>query len=305
MEQILVTGGLGFVGYHLVHRLVQRTDVNVSIVDDLSYGFLENLPPKEYTNWEYYQLNVNRYEDLADLMLKKSFDIVYHLAATVGVEQTMNNPIAVMDDLKGIEHILKISSQTDVKKVLFSSSSEVYGNSACFPQNEDLSPLNAKNPYAVVKSAGEVFHRIYAQQSQLNYTIFRLFNLYGPRQRRDFVISKFLHAALRNEDITIYGNGNQSRTFCWIDDAIEVMVNAMNAPEVHNTVMNVGSQEEISINNLAKCIANKVTSTSRLIHTTSSVDYNRISKRLPDIHRMKSLLKRDLTPFEYRTGYDY
>src|SRR5437588_12842334 len=121
----------------------------------------------------------------------------------------------VLDDIKGIQNVLHLAKNTGVKRVFFSSSSEVYGEPVEFPQNEFTTPLNSRLPYAVVKNVGEAFLRSYKQEFDLDYTIFRFFNTYGPKQSSDFVMTKFIKAALANDRITIYGDGSQTRTFCY------------------------------------------------------------------------------------------
>lgn len=133
----------------------------------------------------------------------------------------------VLQDIEGIRNMLHLSKNTGVKRLFFSSSSEVYGEPVQFPQNELTTPLNSKLPYAVVKNVGESFCRSYYQEYGLNYTIFRFFNTYGPRQSVDFVMSKFLRAAMLGQDITLYGDGSQTRTFCHVDDNIEVTLRCL------------------------------------------------------------------------------
>src|SRR6185436_190616 len=132
-----------------------------------------------------------------------------------------------------------------VKRIYFSSSSEVYGEPVEIPQNEHTTPLNSKLPYAIVKNVAEAFIKSYNQEHGLNYTIFRFFNTYGPKQSTDFVLSKFIRAGLTNQDITIYGDGMQTRTFCYIDDNVDSTVNAFYKNKFVNDVVNIGSDNEI------------------------------------------------------------
>src|SRR6185312_4294759 len=144
------------------------------------------------------------------VMLAYKFDYVFHYAAMVGVKRTLNNPMTVLQDIEGIKNILSLSKNTCVKRVFYSSSSEVYGEPVEFPQNENTTPLNSRLPYAIVKNVGEAFFRSYQREYGLDFTIFRFFNTYGSRQSQDFVVTKFIDEALGNQDITIYGDGNQS-----------------------------------------------------------------------------------------------
>jgi UDP-glucose 4-epimerase len=120
--------------------------------------------------------------------------------------------------------------------VFFSSSSEVYGEPVHLPQNEETTPLNSRLPYAIVKNVGESYFRSYFQEFGLKYTIFRFFNTYGPKQSPDFVMAKFIQAAQKNEDITLYGDGMQTRTFCYIDDNIDACLLTMKDEKYSNGV---------------------------------------------------------------------
>ena len=227
MTRILVPGGAGFIGSVLVEKLIRNKDNYVVIVDDLTTGSYNKLPhhlPKE--NWRFVKADVNEYREIAEIMLGKKFDYVFHYAALVGVQRTQEYPVKVLRDIEGFKHVLNLCKSTGVKRVFFSSSSEVYGEPVELPQHEETTPLNSKVPYAVVKNIGEAFLRSYKQEFGLEYTIFRFFNTYGPNQSDDFVMSKFLFKALKGEDITIYGDGSQTRTFCFCDDNIDACLKA-------------------------------------------------------------------------------
>ena len=202
-NKILVTGGAGNIGSALVERLILNPNNSVVIVDNLSTGFLSKLPSQEKTNWEFIQANVNMLEDISRVMLSDKYDYVFHFAAVVGVIRTQENPIDVLSDIEGIKNILNLAKNSSVKHVYFASSSEVYGEPVELPQNEYRTPLNSRVPYAVVKNVGECFFRSYWQTYGLPYTIFRFFNTYGPNQSTDFVVARFLAAALKNKDIQI------------------------------------------------------------------------------------------------------
>jgi len=218
MTKILITGGAGFIGSSLAERLLTNPEHFVVLVDNLLTGELRKLPQHE--KCKFIKCDVNHYHDIAAIMTSYQFDYVFHFAAVVGVKRTLENPVQVLNDLSGIKNILDLSKNTGVKRVFFSSSSEVYGEPVELPQNEETTPLNSQLPYAVVKNVGEAFCRSYQQEFGLSFTIFRFFNTYGPRQSTDFVISKFISSALNHTPITIYGKGAQTRTFCYIDDNV-------------------------------------------------------------------------------------
>ncbi|HNJ61372.1 MAG TPA: NAD-dependent epimerase/dehydratase family protein, partial [Chitinophagales bacterium] len=222
-----------------------------------------------------------------------------HYAAVVGVQRTLQNPVMVLDDIKGIENILSLSKNTGVKRIFYSSSSEVYGEPVTLPQNEYTTPLNSRLPYAVVKNIGEAYCRSYHQEFGLDYTIFRFFNTYGPKQSQDFVMSKFLNAALNNKDITVYGDGLQTRTFCYIDDNLDACLTTFNNDAYKNDVYNIGNDDIITIKQLAETIIELTNSKSKIIHLPPLKEGD-MTKRQPDISKMKELLNRDLLP--YRDG---
>ena len=167
------------------------------------------------------------------------------------------------------------------------------------PQNEYTTPLNSRLPYAVVKNIGEAYCRSYHQEYGLEYVIFRFFNTYGPKQSQDFVMSKFLNAALNNEDITVYGDGLQTRTFCYIDDNLDACLTTLYQDKYNNEVYNIGNDVVITIKELAETIIELTNSSSKIIHLPPLKEGD-MTKRQPDISKMKELLSRDLLP--YRDG---
>jgi UDP-glucuronate decarboxylase len=230
-------------------------------------------------------------------MTAYQFDYVFHYAAVVGVQRTLDNPIKVLEDIDGIRNILDLSKNTGVKRVFYSSSSEVYGEPVVLPQHEETTPLNSRLPYAVVKNVGESFFRSYQQEYGLDFTIFRFFNTYGPRQSDDFVLPKFLHAAQKNKDITIYGNGSQTRTFCYVDDNIETTLNSLNNGKCINDTINIGNDEEVTILQLAEMIIKITGSSSKIIHLPPLKEGD-MTRRQPDISKMKCILGRPLVSLE-------
>ncbi len=296
-NKILITGGAGFIGSCLAEKLIQDSDNFVVIVDNLSTGNLEKLPGKLNGNWKFLKCNVNDYRDIAEVMISYHFDYVFHYAAFVGVQRTQSNPINVLNDLKGIENVFNLCKNSGVRRVFFASSSEVYGETLDLPQNEETTPLNSRLPYAVIKNVGEAFLTSYKKEYNLDYTIFRFFNTYGPKQSPDFVMSKFIKHALQNENIPIYGSGEQSRTFCFISDNIEACTNAFKYNKYVNDVVNIGSDLEISILDLANKII-RLTGSKSKIAFQPPLPEGDMRRRYPDIKKMRSLLKRELIPLD-------
>lgn len=293
MIKILVTGGAGFIGSALAEKLIKDKNNYVVIVDDLTTGDIGKLPNIPKNNWQFIKADVNEYKEMFPIMVSHNFDYVFHFAALVGVLRTQENPVKVLKDIDGIKNILSLSKNTTVKRVFFSSSSEIYGDPVEIPQNVYTTPLNSRLPYAIVKNVGEAFMRSYKQEYDLDYTIFRFFNTYGPKQSKDFVISKFMLAAINNQDITIYGDGQQTRTFCYIDDNIDTCLKAFYENKVVNDVMNIGGSREIPILELAETIIELTQSKSKIIHIDPLKEGD-MKRRRPDNSDMKNLLGRKL-----------
>lgn len=298
MLKILITGGAGNVGGSLAKRLVTNPENFVVVVDDLSTGNLKKLPDADkYANFKFIKSDVNSFDDISSVVLRYGFDFIFHYAAVVGVKRTLDNPVKVLRDIQGIQNILLLAKNTGVKRVFYSSSSEVYGEPVEFPQNEDTTPLNSKLPYAIVKNVGEAFLKSYKKEYNLDYTIFRFYNTYGPDQSPDFVISKFIDAALENRPITIYGDGMQTRTFCYVDDNIEATTNAMYNDLFVNEVVNIGSDKELTILELARLVIKETDSSSEIIFLPP-LEEGDMTRRKPDIRKMNQLLKRNMTSIE-------
>ena len=293
MTKILITGGAGNVGGALARKLVENPSYFVVIVDNLSTGSKSKLPSKEFSNWSFINCDVNNYTSISEIMLVNQFDFVFHYAAVVGVNRTQENPIMVLDDIQGIKNILQLSKNSSVKRVFFSSSSEVYGEPVELPQNEETTPLNSRVPYAVVKNVGESFFRSYFKTYGLPFTIFRFFNTYGPNQSEDFVIAKFLKAALKGHDITIYGDGSQTRTFCYVDDNINTCVKILEDNLMMNDVINIGGAKEYKILDVAKLIIEKLNSKSKIIHLPALKDGD-MTRRMPDNTKMLNIIDKEL-----------
>lgn len=296
-RKILVTGGAGNVGGSLARRLASRPENFVVIVDNLSTGSAEKLPATDSSNWRFIKADVNNIHDVSPIMSSFGFDYVFHYAAVVGVKRTLENPKLVLNDIEGIKNVLDLSKNTGVKRVFFSSSSEVYGEPVEIPQFEETTPLNSRLPYAIVKNVGEAFFRSYYQEYGLPFTIFRFFNTYGPLQSTDFVISRFLEQALRNRDITIYGDGLQTRTFCYVDDNLDTTEKILYNDLGINEVLNLGSDKEMTILELANKVIELTRSKSKLIYLPPLKEGD-MTRRCPDISKMKELLGRELTPLK-------
>jgi len=290
MPNILVTGGAGNIASALTAKLAENPSNFVVVADNLLTGSLKKVP-RHLSNVNFLKCDVNKLDDIAPLFFINKFDYVFHFAAVVGVQRTLANPILVLRDIQGIENILNLCKNTGVRRVYYSSSSEVYGEPFEIPQNEKTTPLNSRLPYAVVKNVGEAYLTSYKREYDLNYTIFRFFNTYGPNQTEDFVLPKFVRQAMCDGPITIYGDGSQTRTFCYVDDTVESCINAHYKQAFINDVVNIGGAQEISILDLARKVIEVCRSNSEMkfLPPLSEGD---MTRRCPDVTKMLTLLER-------------
>jgi UDP-glucuronate decarboxylase len=295
-QSILVTGGAGNVGSALARGLIKLPHTQVVVADNLTTGTLDKIK-LDAGNFTFVKADVNDFDDIASLFYRFQFTHVFHLAAVVGVQRTLANPLAVLRDITGFENILRLCKNTGVQRVYFASSSEVYGEPFEIPQNENTTPLNSRLPYAVVKNLGEVYLRTYQKEFGLPFTIFRFFNTYGPRQSEDFVLPRFVRAALAGDPITIYGDGLQTRNFCYVDDTVDTCIAAHRTGIVENDVINIGSDREMTIKQLAEMVIDVIGSKSRLKFLPPLAEGD-MMRRCPDTTKMKALLNRPLVPLE-------
>jgi nucleoside-diphosphate-sugar epimerase len=296
MIKVLITGGAGFIPSSLAEKLLESGRYTVVLVDNLLTGDIRKAPI--HPKCKFIKCDVNNFQDIAAIMTSYQFDYVFHYAAVVGVKRTLENPVLVLNDIEGIRHVLNLSKNTGVKRVFFSSSSEVYGEPVELPQHEETTPLNSRLPYAVVKNVGESFCRSFQREYGLDFTIFRFFNTYGPKQSIDFVISKFLRSALRNEALTINGNGKQTRTFCFIDDNTECTLKILEGNLLINDVINIGNDSHVTILELAELIIKLTGSTSQVQHLPPLKEGD-MTRRQPDIAKMRQILNRDLVSLQH------
>ena len=293
MKKVLITGGAGNIGSSLVRGLLNTGKYHVTVLDNLSTGSAKNIPNAQQQNFNFFNGDVNYLKDVIKVFRDNNFDYVFHYAALVGVERTQQNPLKVLEDIEGIKNILNLSVEHNIDRIFYSSSSEVYGEPVEIPQNEITTPLNSKLPYAIVKSVGESFMRTFHEHYGLDFTIMRFFNTYGPRQKNDFVISKFIESASENKDLTIYGDGSQTRSFLHVDDNIEFTIKILEEKKLINDVVNVGSDVEITIIDLANLIIESLNSKSKIVFLPPLKEGD-MTRRQPDISKMKSVFNKEI-----------
>jgi UDP-glucose 4-epimerase len=307
-NHVLVTGGAGFIGSHLVERLLNRGNA-VVVLDDLSTGSLENLRAvRGHPRLKILESKISSCEGLARCVAEA--ESIYHLAAAVGVELVVNTPIQVLQtNLHETEVLLEAASAKGTP-VLLTSTSEVYGKSLkpAFGEEDDLligPPHQARWSYACSKLMDEFLALAYAKEQRLPVVIARLFNTVGPRQtgRYGMVLPRFINAAKNGKALQVYGDGQQTRCFCYVTDVVEALVRLQHCPDARGQVFNVGSTEEISIQSLAELVVKIVGSRSPIEFVpyvqAYAPGFDDMRRRKPIVDKLEKLTGfRAATPLE-------
>jgi len=278
MKHVLVTGGAGFIGSHLVERLL-ADGKHVVVVDDLSTGSRDNLcAVATQSNLRVIQSRVSSCADLRQLVADA--ESVFHLAAAVGVEMVVKSPIHTLETNLHETEVLLEAAAPHRAPVLVASTSEVYGKSQkpAFDEEDDLligPPHQSRWSYACSKLMDEFLAMAYAQEHALPVVIVRLFNTVGPRQtgRYGMVLPRFIAAAKAGEPLKVFGDGGQTRCFCYVNDTVEALVRLQNSSATRGEVFNVGGTEEISILDLARLVVETLGSSSAIQFVPYAVAY--------------------------------
>lgn len=295
----LVTGGAGFIGSHLVEHLL-KLGHQVVVIDDLSSGDLDNLAESlQHPAFQFLEGSILDSILLDEVMCQ--CDTVFHLAAAVGVQMIVDHPLpSLRTNLHGTERVLEQAVRHQCR-VLITSTSEVYGKNDADKLHEDDdrvlgSPLKSRWSYAAAKALDELLAYTYWREQGLPAVIVRLFNVVGPRQtgRYGMVIPRFVDQALRGEPITIYGDGTQTRCFCYVGDVVPTLVTLVEHPEAYGRVFNLGGSVETSIEELAKRVLGVVGSDSPIAYVPYALAYGEgyedMRRRVPDTTALREFV---------------
>jgi UDP-glucose 4-epimerase len=295
----LITGGAGFIGSHLTEYLISQNQL-VSVLDDFSGNSEKNLSKlSKSSNLSIIKGSILDQELVTKLM--KEVTHCYHLAAVLGVEKINNDPITSFEtNLKGSQIVLNTAANQSVRTLL-ASSSEVYGKNLTMPLNEESdrvlgSPEVARWSYSEAKAMDELHAIELYRHKSYPVTIARFFNTVGPRQSGSYgmVLPRFVKAAISNQPLTVYGDGQQSRTFCSVTDVVDALVLMMNSKESIGQAFNIGSTNEITISELAQKVIKLTNSTSEIIYKKHSEVYGdsfeEPQRRVPDISKIKKVV---------------
>jgi UDP-glucose 4-epimerase len=293
----LITGGAGFIGSHLAERLLQNGH-QVLILDDLSTGSMENIAAiKDHPDCQYHIDSVFNRRLMAELV--DLADVVFHLAAAVGVRRIVERPVqTIATNVGGSEIVLELAAKKR-KRVAITSTSEVYGKSAKLPfsENDDLvlgPTCHSRWSYACSKAIDEFLALAYFREHKLPVTVFRLFNTTGPRQTGHYgmVVPALVGQALSGEPITVFGTGQQTRCFSHVDNIVSGILAGISLDKTAGEVFNLGSAEEISINELAAKVKEKTQSASPIVHIPYTQAYGAgfedMERRVPDTRKAQA-----------------
>ncbi|WP_295592667.1 NAD-dependent epimerase/dehydratase family protein [uncultured Methanobrevibacter sp.] len=293
-KKILITGGLGFIGSYIADELIDENEV--LIIDNKSTGKVENLQNINHENLTLIEKDLND-ADLDDILT--DVDYVFHLAAMASVPLSIENPSeCIENNMDATIKLINACKNNNVKKIIFSSSSSVYGDNTNIPLKESEYPL-PKSPYAASKASGELFLKTYYEAYGLNYISLRYFNVFGPKQDKNSqyaaVIPNFITALLEGEQPIIYGDGEQTRDFIYIRDVVNANIKA--AESDYNGIINVASGKKTTINELYKIISE--TLGSNIEPKYLSERKGDIKHSLADVNNMKKIdYKVNLNDFE-------
>lgn len=297
--RVLITGGAGFIGSHLAEQHLSKGD-EVYIIDDLSTGSISNIEHiKEHPKLRYHIDTVTNTQLTAELV--DLCDVIYHLAAAVGVKLIVESPVRTIEtNIRGTEVVLELAAKKR-KRILIASTSEVYGKREQVPFREDDDlVIGATNKgrwsYACSKAIDEFLAIAYWKEKRVPTVVVRLFNTVGPRQTGQYgmVVPNFVRQALRGEPITVYGDGTQSRCFTHVSDVIGALMKLIEHPRALGEVYNIGSTQEVTILQLAERIVKLTDSRSKLIFLPYDQAYEAgfedMMRRVPDISKISSLI---------------
>lgn len=297
--RVLITGGAGFIGSHLADAYLQ-SDSEVFVIDDLSTGKIENIQHlKKNPRFHYTIESVHNHPVTAELV--DQCDVVFHLAAAVGVKLIVESPVRTIEtNVRGTEVVLSIANKKK-KKVLIASTSEVYGLSGDVPFREDGNLVmgattKGRWSYACSKAIDEFLALAYWREKKLPTIVVRLFNTVGPRQTGQYgmVIPTFVKQALAGRPITVYGDGKQSRCFGYVGDVVGALMRLMDHKDAVGQVFNIGSNQEITILELAQRVKELTQSSSEIVFVPYDEAYEEgfedMPRRIPDIRKVQELV---------------
>lgn len=260
----LVTGGAGFIGSHLVDRLLARDPARLVVVDNFDEFYSPQIKRNNIVNhlshpsYRLVEADIRDYNKLKQLFSEEVIETVIHLAAKAGVRPSVSDPRTYQEvNIGGTVNVLELAQRNGIKKVIFGSSSSIYGPSAAPPFREDA-PLNPISPYAATKASGELLAHTWSHLYGMQILCLRFFTVYGPRQRPDLAIHKFARLIMSGSPIPVYGDGSSERDFTYIDDIIQGIMGAIEYSATPFEVINLGESRTITVSRLIELIEDAI-----------------------------------------------
>lgn len=300
MKTYFVTGGAGFIGSNLVEKLL-NLHLKVVVIDNFCDFYDPKIKEdniKEYLlnpNFKLYKGDIRDYDLLNTIFSENKIDVIIHLAAMAGVRPSIENPI-LYQEVNGIgtQNVLEIAKKYNIRNLVMASSSSVYGNCEKVPFKEDMIVDYAISPYAATKKSNEVMAHVYHKLYQMNIIMLRFFTVFGPRQRPDLAINKFVRLMLEDEEIPMYGDGTTSRDYTFVDDVVDGIIRSISYIENHNDVyeiMNIGNSNPISLNEMIETIGRVLKITPKI--KEMPMQLGDVNRTYADISKAKKLIGYD------------
>ena len=300
MKTYFITGGAGFIGSNLVGKLL-KLNLKVVVIDNFCDFYDSKIKEdniKEYllnSNFKLYKGDIRDYDLLYTIFSENKIDVIIHLAAMAGVRPSIENPI-LYQEVNGIgtQNVLEIAKKNNIRNLVMASSSSVYGNCEKVPFKEDMIVDYAISPYAATKKSNEVMAYVYHKLYQMNIIMLRFFTVFGPRQRPDLAINKFVRLMLEDEEIPMYGDGTTSRDYTYVDDVVDGIIRSISYVENHNDVyeiMNIGNSNPISLNEMIETIGRVLKVTPKI--KEMPMQLGDVNRTYADISKAKKLIGYD------------
>jgi UDP-glucuronate 4-epimerase len=294
-KHYLITGGAGFIGSHLVKALLNDEDLRITIIDNFDPFYSRQIKLLNTDGFEkHHQVTVfDRNLDTLSItelktILPQKVDVIIHLAAKAGVRPSINDPLAYQrTNILGTQMLLDFAKETGVKQFVFASSSSVYGVNKNLPWKEDeqLQPIS---PYAMTKLAGEMAGHVFSSLYGIRFIALRFFTVYGPSQRPDLAIHKFVRSILTDQPITMYGDGSTSRDYTYVDDIIQGVLSAINYDQSLFEIINLGNNYAVSLKDLIQNIEEVIGRKSAILQQPEQA--GDVPQTFADISKAKKLL---------------
>lgn len=295
MKNILVTGGAGFIGSHLVDKLLTENKWRVTVVDDFNDFYSPVIKRQNISehsqndNYEIVETDIRNYEALEEIFLRTNFDVIVHLAARAGVRPSLEQPLLYQEtNTNGTLNLLELARQHNIKQFVFGSSSSVYGINAKVPFSEEDPIRQTISPYAATKAAGELFCHTYSHLYDIRCVCLRFFTVYGARQRPDLAIHKFAKLITEEKPIPVFGDGTTRRDYTYIDDIISGVRAAIDYRETMYEVINLGESRTVELRELISIIEDKIG--TKAIINRQSLQPGDVPQTFADISKARNFL---------------